>query len=388
MINSILFFGGFDSQCNYKDARLLSLNNMKWYNLIFNNVDIDLRAHHSTCTRYILSENKFECYLFGGMYCDGGPYKYHNDMYKFTFYQKNDGYFTCNKIIYNDDNKEDDQENIPCKRSQAYLWIDNDKNGIYLYGGSYATSTLNDLWFLDLNTFKWNKLKYNGILGGPPIYNLKPRNFRIASKRTPCYYNPDMNELIVIHYGPLNEIQNEFIKYKGTLKQFNKILMKEFEKREKIINDTKLNDESKENEVINKKKPKLPKSAIGKLQETLICTTFVLNLKTMKWNIKGRNKNLSSIGNKSDKPTKMIGTTCIIRIGEYLVQLGGGMRNNNLNYMRNIYMLKIPYSMWKIERLLWIGHYSNDDNDDNTSIFNKCAKDTIRLIISFLNPRQ
>ena len=33
MINCILFFGGFDSQCNFKDAKLLSLYTMKWYNL-------------------------------------------------------------------------------------------------------------------------------------------------------------------------------------------------------------------------------------------------------------------------------------------------------------------------------------------------------------------
>eukprot|EP01084_Bolivina_argentea_P113050 201575_1 len=33
-INCILFFGGFDSQCNFNDTWLLSLNNLRWYELI------------------------------------------------------------------------------------------------------------------------------------------------------------------------------------------------------------------------------------------------------------------------------------------------------------------------------------------------------------------
>eukprot|EP01084_Bolivina_argentea_P288809 495767_1 len=33
MLNSILFFAGFDSKCNFNDARLLCLTNMLWYNL-------------------------------------------------------------------------------------------------------------------------------------------------------------------------------------------------------------------------------------------------------------------------------------------------------------------------------------------------------------------
>ena len=50
------------------------------------------------------------------MYCDGGPYKYHDDLFRFTFYQEDGGYFTFEKLEINGDLK-------PCPRSQSYIWF-------------------------------------------------------------------------------------------------------------------------------------------------------------------------------------------------------------------------------------------------------------------------
>eukprot|EP00486_Rosalina_sp_Unknown_P015541 CAMPEP_0201593594 /NCGR_PEP_ID=MMETSP0190_2-20130828/191150_1 /ASSEMBLY_ACC=CAM_ASM_000263 /TAXON_ID=37353 /ORGANISM="Rosalina sp." /LENGTH=298 /DNA_ID=CAMNT_0048052843 /DNA_START=92 /DNA_END=987 /DNA_ORIENTATION=- len=255
MINSILFMGGFDSQCNYNEAKLLSLSDMIWYDLEYQ-IDIDYRAYHTSTTRLIEDKtgSKWECYIFGGQYCSGGPYIYHNDVVKFTFYKKKykapepdaedtifdiagddakdaaeeqaDAYFECEILGINGDD-------APRERSQSYSWIMN--NYLYIYGGSYATNTLNDLWRLDLNTNRWEEIDYDGILGAPKTKKLVPKPYRVVSRVRTCYYDEKLQQLFVIHFGGLSDIQREFIKFDDSLCEF-----------EDRINDHETKDDEKD----------------------------------------------------------------------------------------------------------------------------------------------
>merc|ERR1719474_1663117 len=49
-IRCILFFGGFDSRCNFNDAALFSIDDRRWHSLRFD-AEIGFRAYHSTCCR-------------------------------------------------------------------------------------------------------------------------------------------------------------------------------------------------------------------------------------------------------------------------------------------------------------------------------------------------
>ena len=374
MINCILFFGGFDSQCNYNDARLLSLTDMIWYDLEFQ-VDIDHRAYHASTSRLVTvaDNHKWECYIFGGQYCAGGPYIYHNDVIKFTFYDKNytesDAENDEDTIFDIDDDKDEDEKlgyfeceilpnngnDEPRERSQSHSWIQD--NYLYIYGGSYATSTLNDLWRLDLNTNIWEEIEYRGVLGAPLTKRLRPIDYHVVSKRKACYYDKRLRQLFVVHFGELSGVQRQFMKLGGMDS------LCEFESR---LNDPEMRAEMKSD------------MDGGDKNGDDGCYIFVYDIRERMWMIMNCNDDKKA-------PKKGIGTTRIIRIGEFMVLMGGGTRSSKINYMKQLHLLKIPnyrvfnQMSWSRERLIWIGHYNDN------SVFNNCSKDIILLILSFLN---
>eukprot|EP01083_Nonionella_stella_P080464 221159_1 len=103
-LNAILMFGGFDSKMNYNDARLLRLDDLTWYNLVYDtSIDSNIiwsRTHHCITTRithdHNSQQNIFQCYIFGGQYCNGGPYVYHNTLFMFQFHSN--GYFNITEM--------------------------------------------------------------------------------------------------------------------------------------------------------------------------------------------------------------------------------------------------------------------------------------------------
>eukprot|EP01083_Nonionella_stella_P105982 305205_1 len=389
MINAIFFFAGFDSTCNFNDARLLCLDTLTWYSM--QHSCRSLRAHHASVTRLIQTDkgtHKFEVYLFGGMYCQGGPYAFHNDMWKFTFCDDNygikehatestevplsplnpeqaarnetyssindnasGGYFECEEVVAK-------CAKVPVERSQSHSWIHKDK--LYIFGGTTARSTLNDLWEFDLKTNVWKEIEYQGVLGAPETITIKPRNYKVGASRKPCYFDSEREQLIVVHYGTLSDIQKRYTKFGGTMKEFKQEIASEYKA-----------EESGDVE----RKPKRLKGAIGMLQDTMKCRIFVLDMHSKQWLIK-RDMNVIK---PHDVPSKLVGNHRILRIGDYLIQIGGGAKGSANNYLKNLFMLKIPRSTWKEERLLWIAHHKNSE-----SILNKCPKDIITAVISFI----
>ena len=221
-LNAIFFFGGFDSKCNFNDARLLFVDSLAWHELSYG-VQIDVRAFHSTASRLLTQrsaggtvQHKAEVLLFGGQFCNGGPYEYHNDLFKFTFVQqttpaKNTAHFEVEKMHSAGDE-------APCARSMSFAWIKGD--ALFIFGGSCATRTLNDLWTFDLTTRRWSQIGYRGLLGAPKTHRLTPKPFRISGQTKPCYFNADMEQLIVLHYGALGRAQREFTAFEGSYDEF------------------------------------------------------------------------------------------------------------------------------------------------------------------------
>ena len=370
-IRCILFFGGFNSQSNFNDAALLSLDDNKWHSLEFDEY-IDYRAYHSTASRMRTVGNEqngtmrqqFEVYIFGGQYCNGGPYEYHNDIFKFTFSGFDGKKAPVNHIRVVADGAETSfpvqvtvkevkvrGDVAPCPRSMSNCWIKGDN--LYIFGGSRAESSLNDLWTLNLMTKKWTEIKYQGILGPPKTKKLIARNFQISGRRKPSYFDAERNELILIHYGAITGVQTLYKEcFDGNLEDFE--------------------------EAVSSGKVKIKKGS-GGMRALGECTVFSLNLNDMKWRIRNLPRNFMT-GNVHDAaPTASSGSSQMVRIGEYLVMMGGD-RNKRLKRLKDLYFLKIPVRAgWCRERLLWIGY------EDDECVFSKCAKDVIQLIVSFLN---
>ena len=367
-IRCILFFGGFNSASNFNDAALLSVDDNKWHSLTFD-VDIDFRAHHATATRMAIVENEksgkmsqqFEVYIFGGQYCSGGPYEYHNDIFKFTFSefnrkrkkikQKKHVARTSFPVQVTAKEVKVRGDVAPCPRSMSNCWIKGDN--LYIFGGSRAESSLNDLWTLNLVTKKWTEIKYQGILGPPKTKKFVARDFCISGKQKPSYFDAERNELILIHYGAITGVQTQYKQwFDGNLEEF-----------EEAVSSGK----------VQIKKGKGGMHVLGS------CTVFTLNLNDMKWRIRNLPRNFMTGNVRGSAPSSSTGSTQMVRIGEYLVMMGGD-RNKKLKRLKDLYFLKIPVRAgWCRKRLLWIGY------QDDECVFSKCAKVVIQLIISFLN---
>merc|ERR1712087_744932 len=71
----------------------------------------------------------------------------------------------------------------------------------------------------------------------------------------------------------------------------------------------------------------------------------------------------------------------VVRVGEFLVQLGGKRNKHNGEVL---HLLKLPTPLsWNKERLLWIAHLKEQES---ASMLSECGRDVIAHIISFLNP--
>eukprot|EP01083_Nonionella_stella_P072849 196575_1 len=352
-LNAILMFGGFDSKMNYNDARLLRLEDLTWYNLA-SNTNIDYRAYHCSATRIIYDHNSqqniFQCYIFGGQFCDGGPYVYHNTLFMFQFHSN--GYFNITEMQPNT------LSDTLAPRSQSYAFIKD--NYLYVYGGCDARTTFNDLWRFDLNTHVWNEIIFKGPVFGPLAHGIAAENFVIQQVRKPCYFVSQLDQMIVIHHGELSNIQKQYVRSPDTVYEFE----------QRMTGNICVTVEKKHTRSPHKRG---------------LCWMFAFSLQEKRWDI------IKSY--IKQKPTDsnippFIKLTCFVRVGTYLVMMGGGDRKKMFD-LTQLYMLKIPqFRMmntvsWSRERLLWIGHYKMEKQ----CLLYRCPTHIIWHIIDFLNTK-
>eukprot|EP01083_Nonionella_stella_P072848 196574_1 len=386
-LNAILMFGGFDSKMNYNDARLLRLEDLTWYNLA-SNTNIDYRAYHCSATRIIYDHNSqqniFQCYIFGGQFCDGGPYVYHNTLFMFQFHSN--GYFNITEMQPNT------LSDTLAPRSQSYAFIKD--NYLYVYGGCDARTTFNDLWQFDLNIHVWNKILCKGPILAPLTHGIEAKNFRVHAARKACYFDRQLDQMIVIHHGELSDIQKQYVQYSDTVYEFEQRIARQtrmqVEKWSPALSAFDMYCASRPCSSKSSVSPAAPHkrrrslSTIGILHQTRAarCHVFAFSLREKRWDIIKCNQI------KHNLPP-FIKHTCFVRVGMCLVMMGGGEGKKVLNYMSKLYMLKIPRHRimstvsWSRERLLWIGHYKRDKQ----CMLYRCPKHIICHIVDFLNTK-
>ena len=181
-------------------------------------------------------------------------------------------------------------------------------NYLYIYGGSYATSTVNDLWRLDLNTNIWEGIRYRDILGAPLTKKLVPRNYRVVGRRKICYYDERIQQLFVIHLGGLSNKQRDFVTFDDSLSEF----------------ESRMNDEENKDDI--------DKDEYG---DDNGCYVFMYDIKERMWMIMNK-------GNDKRAPKEAIGSARYLRIGEFMVLMGGGSKYSEINYMKELHLMKLP----------------------------------------------
>jgi hypothetical protein len=156
--NKLYFFGGWDSSLQYDSLYQLDLENNTWTLLEPSGNHPCVRATHSAVVAlgHIL--------IFGGAYCSGGPYVYLNDL-------------VCYDIAKDKWVRPRTTGERPSPRGQHNAVVVGKK--MYIIGGINGDSIFNDMYTLDLDTFKWEAVNATGSL--PPAHSYEARNFRIHS---------------------------------------------------------------------------------------------------------------------------------------------------------------------------------------------------------------
>uniref|UniRef100_A0A914ZBZ0 Kelch repeat protein n=1 Tax=Panagrolaimus superbus TaxID=310955 RepID=A0A914ZBZ0_9BILA len=145
-------------------------------------------------------------FYFGG-YGPGSRHLRHPENYLF----KNDDFLeddellnSCwnNQLLHFDGKKWnliEQSGNVPPQRAAASIAYNPETNKAYLFGGRHSTIRLNDLYEMDVGTYKWRELKFGNDIPKP-----------IGRSWATLTYNPDANYFLL--YGgisandyPLNE---------------------------------------------------------------------------------------------------------------------------------------------------------------------------------------
>ncbi|ETO26892.1 hypothetical protein RFI_10242 [Reticulomyxa filosa] len=194
---------------------------------------------------------------------------------------------------------------VPCPRSQHYSFITGDL--MFVFGGCYATSTLNDLHVLDLNTYVWSRIDYglSPWQSNVPnsIFRIVPANFRVCPVRLPCYFDPFQKCLYVL-FGVELSLMKPDVKEKVSQTVYRYHLLQ------------------------------------NRWEQIPACKT-----------------------DHSNPPPDYIQGTRVIRVGSLLVQVGGTFAKGSKE-LGIAFALKIPdvHIPWSIERLVWIGVNKNESN--------------------------
>eukprot|EP01084_Bolivina_argentea_P067524 122950_1 len=410
-LHAIIMIGGFDSTYNWNDIRLLflSTNNKfgAWYQLS-NRSNMDCKALHSSTVRYVkiinkqkkLQRNLCEVYVFGGQFCDGGPYEYNNDVFRIQFYdelkaldgkiQNENKYVSENENIYDGKKKPfvqtntvstwSENEKYPPPRSQHFAFIDKTNNRYCIYGGLDSNTEFNDLWYLDLITKEWNEIKYSihNILNPPNVNALNAHNFRLNLYGDKFFYSSNQNKLLVMHCVGDEDSLIRSARMISAMKTFKEIMNnRKMDVNDDIKNDEKDNDKKQEELSMSIQTKVIQTAEILKRIKDNIYWIYIFDLERKIWDI------LVDIG--KEKPQAEITGAVMHRIGDRLWLIGGkdqgaAVRINRLNNVKGISFPTISIS-WKVEREIWIGNLKNDNNKQ--CYIKYLPKEIIGVVLSF-----
>jgi len=156
----VYLIGGWDSRSQYNDVNIF---NFSKFELTPVTISGDRPQHRSCHSAVVKGDNII---IFGGSYCNGGPYHYFNDIWVLDTKRKEWKQLTTTG-------------EVPEARSQHSATIV--KNSMIIIGGSNATTHFNDTYALSLDTLVWTKIATTGECWATT--KLAPSDFRVSAIR-------------------------------------------------------------------------------------------------------------------------------------------------------------------------------------------------------------
>ena len=187
----ILLFGGFDHQMNYGDCNILHTDSWNWTSVSsFLDQQPHFRAYHSltlipdyspppsssltslspASSTLSSSAADFAVLLLGGCYCENGEYHHFNDVHVFHL-----STMTWERKVL--------LGAIPISRCQHSVSLIGTR-AVVMCGGSDSYQVMNDVWLLDIRTFRWKLLNTVGE-NLPQDKTLQPTPFRLEHTLRP-----------------------------------------------------------------------------------------------------------------------------------------------------------------------------------------------------------
>jgi len=167
---NVYLFGGWNSTSQFNDIQVFDCEKKSITKI---KTEGDPPSHRSAHSVTVFGSRMF---VFGGAYCDNGPYKFFNDTVMFDAENKTWKTVKCSG-------------DIPSPRSQHSATQFGTK--MIIIGGYDGNVFLNDIYQLELMTAVWSKLKTKG--DKIPTLNMTSPNFRVAPARhTACLFGKDL----------------------------------------------------------------------------------------------------------------------------------------------------------------------------------------------------
>ena len=310
---------------------------------------------------------------------------------------------------------------------------------MYIYGGlnENINTTFNDMWTLDLITYKWSKIDYNisncdlamqlNITNMNEITNSKidnidlskysnddnnnmfadvtnndlkalllysnlsglppPRRYITATGRymtitaeSPTFHSQKDGKLLVCHWNS-RQYENQFY---GDIAPYKKnIEIKESNNKcLYYLQNNKIKDEITrlKYDNINVKDSKHKPLLANFMDYYDRCQLYIFDFKTKQWE-----RRFVTVAEKAPKEFQR---SKLVRVGSYIVFVGGRRAKGQATTLSPTdIMLGLKLSMtllpWDLERLIWIAFYKPNEN----SMFGKkeMNKDILHSILSFFN---
>lgn len=165
----VMLCGGFSKNCNFNEVWHFCPSSGTFAEPPIALQQLPIRGAYHSLVHDAFSD---EVYLFGGQRCVGGPYIYSNSVFVAQLHRHRCGW----KELLTSGQK-------PQAREQHCAVI-TESGTMVVYGGAHASSTLHDVWALDVRKTPavWAEVR---PFNGPPCAprSFPPRNFQVISSR-------------------------------------------------------------------------------------------------------------------------------------------------------------------------------------------------------------
>eukprot|EP00054_Salpingoeca_dolichothecata_P021586 m.138535 g.138535 ORF g.138535 m.138535 type:complete len:444 (+) comp24039_c0_seq4:29-1360(+) len=168
--SQILVGGGFDSQCNYADLFVLTIDHENGRAELEDQPTIFKRPR--AFASFVYDEDRNRVLSFGGQFCRGGPYEYNNEVQSYSLQTKKLSLIKTNNDVLG-----------PTPRAQTFACLVKNNDYLLVFGGTNGNQVFNDVYLLDLATNNWSEIECTGP-GPQYLSGFQQSPFRVFSARS------------------------------------------------------------------------------------------------------------------------------------------------------------------------------------------------------------